>query len=87
MSEEINVTFTFDELAGLYFIATAGFVSIVLENTDESDPNYKGIENEWRSQILNIREAGNYEAIVAKVDSIREILACKAKELAPSGNE
>lgn len=78
MSEKINVEFTFEELAGLYFIATAGFVSIVLQNTATDDPNYTQVENEWRSQILNIREAGNYTDIVAKVEAIREILAVEA---------
>ena len=84
MSNNIDINFSFEELAGLYFISTAGFISIVLQNTPESDENYKQIELEWREQIMNLREAGNYEQVVAKIDSIRGLLAEKAKELEAS---
>ncbi len=72
--EKINVEFSFDDLAGLYFIASMGLISIIIQNTPDDSPNYKDAVNEWREQFLNVREVGNFDNIVKKVDDIRAIL-------------
>ncbi|MFA5248425.1 MAG: hypothetical protein WC877_00965 [Dehalococcoidales bacterium] len=90
MTEDpITINFTFDELAGLYFIANAGLISVImntmtekveLKNPDEDAIRYRETEVGYRENILAFRENENTESVLVKLDNIRECLAKASEE-------
>lgn len=94
MTGELDVNFTFDELAGLYFIANAGLISVVMntmiEKIDIKDPEanggrFKEAEIDYRENVLAFRENGNAESVLNKLEAIRQKLA-SASQTATDGN-
>lgn len=64
---KITVEFSFDELAGLYFIANAGLISVImntmvkqveLSSPEQDGARYKEADMDYREAVLAFRENG-----------------------------
>lgn len=83
----INVEFTFEELAGLYYLLNLGFISIILQNTPEDEPQHREAALDHREILLELRKAGNYDDVVNKANQIREMLSAEAAKLSEAPSE
>jgi hypothetical protein len=79
MSEKIAVDFTFDELAGLYFIANAGLLSFA-KDVASDNLTKKEYDLDYRETILNFRGVGKVNEVINVLDVMRGKLAEEAQK-------
>ena len=81
--EDITVKFSFQQLAGLYFLANVGLISMIMNPMIESvnirDPEtngdkFKEIEFAYRDAVLAVRENGDSTPVIQKADEIFNLL-------------